>query len=183
MSYITRGRLIRPVIAEIAQLDTLTTSLPKADVDGPTPGYHSNFQEPVLVHSSDNVANAARGVSSRTEKLIRCPVQWEQSNFGLQQQWGGGDSPAHNVTLVFHFADLEALNLVNEDGSAKINRNDRLCAIYHYRTNQLIQRFSSENGTGLYVIETAIDSMGLRGQYRNLLIVQLEDRETSVRIG
>lgn len=184
MSFSVRGRLIRPCMAEIAQIDTLQTSLPQPDVDNTvSSGYHSNFGEPRVIPTSTNSAGSPRGAPARKETLIRCPVQWEQENFGLMQQWGDGNSPAQNVTLVFHFADLERLGLVNDDGSAKINKNDRLCAIYHIPSNKLIQRFSTERGTGMYVIEAAIDSIGLRGSFRNLLIVQLEDRETTVRIG
>lgn len=183
MSRSTRGRLIRPVLVEIAQLDTLATAQDQTDNNDPSgvsSGYHSNFREPrLLPTTSPTQAGSPRGESARKEKLIRCLAQWEVKNYDFQQQWASGNSPGHRTGLVFHYRDLEKRGLIDDDGNAKIHVNDRLCAVYHAKTGELIQEI--RNPPGLYITQLEPGSMGLRGAQRNILFATLEDRERSVR--
>lgn len=186
MSRIGRGRLIRPVMVELAQLDTEATAADQADANassGLSPGYHPNFREPrLLPPTNTDAVGSPRGESARQETLIQCLAQWEVENFDFLQQWASGNSPSHRVGLVFHFRDLEQRGLVDADGRAAIHVNDRLVAVYHARTLQLIQRFDQDvAGHGLYITQLEPQSMGLRAGQRNLLFATLEDRETSVR--
>lgn len=186
MSRIGRGRLIRPVVVEIAQLDTEATAQDQPDAtasSGVSSGYHPNFREPRLLPPSDaEEAGTPRGESARRETTIRCLAQWEVENFDFQQQWASGASPSHRVGLVFHFRDLENRGLVDDAGRAKIHVNDRIVAIYHARSGQLIQRFDQAvAGHGLYITQLQPQSIGLRAGERNLLFATVEDREVSVR--
>lgn len=186
MSRIGRGRLIRPVIVEIAQLDTEATAQAQPDAtatSGVSSGFHPNFREPRLLPPADTgEAGSPRGESARRETMIRCLAQWEESNFDFQQQWASGGSPSHRIGLVFHFRDLENRGLVDDAGRAKIHVNDRIVAIYHARSGQLIQRFEQEAaGHGLYITQLEPQSIGLSAARRNLLFATAEDREVSVR--
>lgn len=185
MSRATRGRLIRPIMIELARLDTLATSLtqPDADADsGTSPGYHSNFREVRVLPPNDQTAvGAPRGDSARREKCIRCLAQWEVNNFDFTQQWASGSSPSHRIGLVFHYRDLEKRGLLDDNGRALIHVNDRVSAVFHAKSGKLIQRFDVTEGQGLFITEVEPGSMGLSGQHRNILLATAEDRETSVR--
>lgn len=175
-----RGRLIFPLIAEIAQLDTEATAL---DPDGPnddtlTSGYDDIFKEPSLIAPEPDIAGAPAAVLNRCEKVIRCKAQLESRNFDLGQEQASGTSPGARIVLVFHFRNLEAAGLIDPDtGRALINRQDRLAAVYHQRTGKLIQSFPEK--PGLYAQEILPSSFGLTSLERNLLIVTFEDREQS----
>lgn len=181
----TRGRLIRPILVEIAQLDTLATSLDQEDADastGVSSGYHPNFREPrILPPSNKSAASSPRGNSARREKFIRCAAQWEVDNFDFLQQWASGNSPGNRITLVFHYRDLEKRGLLDSSGRARIHVDDRICAVYHIKTGKLIQSFEESVGHSLYITQLELGSMGLSGQHRNLLWATVEDRETSIR--
>lgn len=183
MTRSTRGRLIRPVLVEIAQLNTIATAQDQPDdnaVGGASPGYHSNFREPRLLPSTTPAqAGSPRGESARKETLVRCLAQWEVENFDFQQQWSSGNSPGHRTGLVFHYFDLEKRGLLDDDGNAKIHVNDRLCAIYHAKSGELIQTL--RDPPGLYITQLEPGSMGLRAAKRNVLFATLEDREVSTR--
>ena len=183
MSRATRGRLLRPVLVEIAQLDTLATAQDQPDdnaAGGVSSGYHANFREPRLLPSTTPAQTGSpRGESARKETILRCLAQWEVENFDFQQQWASGNSPGHRTGLVFHYRDLEKRDLLDEDGNAKIHVNDRLSGIFHAKSGDLIQEI--RNPPGLYITQLEPGSMGLRGAKRNVLFATLEDREQSVR--
>lgn len=183
MTRSTRGRLIRPILVEIAQLDTLATAQDQPDDNadgGVSPGYHENFREPRLLPSTTpDATGSPRGESARKETTLKCLAQWEVENYDFQQQWASGNSPGNRTGLVFHYRDLEKRGLLDEDGNAKIHVNDRLCAIYHAKTEDLIQEI--RDPPGLYITQLRPGSMGLRGAKRNVLFATLEDRERSVR--
>src|SRR5438045_791760 len=104
-----RGRLLQTFAAVLAPLDTAATA---ADPDGPGPlrsGYDADFQETVLLPTS-----AGPGRDARREKpLIRVPCQIEIQSFGELAEIATGNSPRSRLVLVFHFADLERLGLVD----------------------------------------------------------------------
>lgn len=185
MSRAARGRLIRPVLVELAQLDTLATVADQPDADastGQSSGYHPNFREPrILPPTNTDGANSPRGKSARQEKLVRCLAQWEVENFDFLQQWASGNSPGHRIGLVFHYRDLEKRGLLDTAGRATIHVNDRVCAVFHAKTEKLIQRFEEDQGHGLFITQLEPGSMGLRGQERNILFATVEDRERSLR--
>lgn len=185
MSRVGRGRLIRPILVEIAQLDTEATAQDQPDATatgGVSSGYHPNFREPRLLPPDVDEAGSPRGESARRETTIQCLAQWEVENFDFLQQWASGNSPSHRAGLVFHFRDLERRGLVDVDGRATIHVNDRIVAVYHARTLALIQRFDQAvAGHGLFITQLEPQSMGLRSAQRNLLFATIEDREVSVR--
>lgn len=170
-----RGKLINPFVAELAQLDTVATA---ADPDGSSSlasGYDADFREPVIV--SDGTTE---GVDARQEKNhIYVPCQVEDKTFELMRMYAAGDIPNGMVLLVFHFADLESMGLVDATtGEALIRKNDRLVAIRKCSSLAIVQ--SVRTPPGLYATETKAVSFGLSGGERNLLVVAFEDREQGV---
>lgn len=165
-----RGRLINPFAAELAQLDAAATA---ADPDGPGPltsGYDADFQETVLVPSS-----GGRGRDARREKPpIRVPCQVESQAFGELTELATGNSPRSHLVLVFHFADLEQLGLVDPTtGDVLLRPGDRLVAIRDLRTGAVVQAIRTP--PGLYLSEAQPQSFGLGGR-RNLLLATFGER-------
>lgn len=164
-----RGRLINPLAAELAQLDTAATA---ADPDGPGPltsGYDADFHETVLVPSAGE-----RGRDARREKpVIRVPCQIEVQAFDALTELATGNSPRSHLVLVFHFADLEQLGLVDPaTGDALLRVGDRLVAIRDLRTGALVQAVRTP--PGLYLTEPQ-PQFGLGGR-RNLLLATFGER-------
>jgi hypothetical protein len=164
-----RGRLINPLAAEFAQLDTAATA---ADPDGPGPltsGYDTDFHETVLVPSAGGPRRDAR----REKPSIRVPCQIEVQSFGVLAELATGNSPRSHLVLVFHFADLEQLGLVDPaTGDALLRVGDRLVAIRDLRTGELVQAVRTP--PGLYLTEPQ-PQFGLGGR-RNLLLATFGER-------
>ncbi|HEX7840494.1 MAG TPA: hypothetical protein VF469_23610 [Kofleriaceae bacterium] len=164
-----RGRLINPLAAELAQLDTAATA---ADPDGPGPltsGYDADFHETVLVPSVGGPRRDAR----REKPPIRVPCQIEVQAFGELAELATGNSPRSHLVLVFHFADLEQLGLVDPaTGDVFLRVGDRLVAIRDLRTGALVQAVRTP--PGLYLTEPQ-PQFGLGGR-RNLLLATFGER-------
>jgi hypothetical protein len=164
-----RGRLLQPFLAELAQLDAATTA---ADPDGAGPltsGYDADFQETVLLSTA-----AGPGRDVRREKPpLHLPCQVEMQSFEALAELASGNSPRSHVVLVFHFRDLERLDLVDRDtGNALLRVGDRLVAIRDRRTGELVQAVRTP--PGLYLTEPQPE-FGLGGR-RNLLIATFAER-------
>ncbi len=171
-----RGRLIFVFTAEIAQLDTAGTAA-DPDMTGPlTSGYDPDFREPVRVPDS-----SARGShSARKEITVRVPCQVDTKKGDLLQQLAAGAAPARSLTMLFHFADLERLGLVDvATGEAKIRINDRLVAVYDRAGAVLVQAWPDP--AGMYATSSEPISFGLSGGRRNLLRVVFAPREQGSR--
>jgi len=126
------------------------------------------FQETVLAPSG-----GPRGRDARREKpLIRVPCQIEVQSFGALAELATGNSPRSRLVLVFHFADLERLELVDPaTGEALLRIGDRLVAIRDQRTDELIQVVRTP--PGLYLTEPQPE-FGLGGR-RNLLLATFSE--------
>lgn len=156
-----RGRLIQPFLIELRQLDLAGTA---ADPDGAGPldsGFDPDFKEPVRVG----------GVTNRVEfEAIKVPCQVEEETPEQLLQRQAGNDPDYRLGIVFHFADLERLGLVTDDGIAKIHVNDRATAIYS-SNGELAMRLDTEGPqSGLFCIKAEPRSFGLSGGKRNLLV-------------
>ncbi len=165
-----RGRLINPFLAELARLDTVATA---EDPDGAGPlasGYDRDFKETVIVPDT-----GWRGRDGRREKpLIQLPCQVEVSSFGELQELMTGMSPRSHLVLVFHFQDLERMNLVDPGtGDALLRVDDRLVSIRDYHTGELVQAVRTP--PGLYITEVQPQSFGI-GLRRNLLFAIFNER-------
>lgn len=158
-----RGRLIFPFSIELAILDLEAT-------DDGGDGFDPILKEPVLASTDDGL-----GESSRAETLIKVPGQFADQNqfLGLQEASTGNLAQASFVIL-FHFADLERLGLVEAaTGNATIKNGDRVNAIYDIRTDELVQ--AVRNPPGAFVVK-ATPRFGL-GSRRNLLEVTFRSRD------
>ena len=176
-----RGRLIFRFLADVHRLDTSAQALEDPDGAGPiTGGYDPDFKEPVLVDLDDD------GIGERIRKehpAVRIPCQVEPDAFDALQEYASGNSPRSRLRLVFHFADLERMGLVDAaSGDALVRVGDRLGAI-HDLAGELVQAVRTP--PGLYVTEAKPIGFGLfmPRPRRNLLLATFEDRETAAPRG
>lgn len=166
-----RGRLIHPFNAVIARLDTVSTRSNDPDGAGElTGGYDDVFRAPHVVEDSSGNRKEVR-----EESEITVPAQIEDRRFEAMRQLPSGDVPQSAMILTMHFEDLERLGLVDDNGVARIHKNDRLVEIREFCNNALVQSF--RDPPGLYVIEAVPAAHGL-GLKRNLLLVAFEQRDT-----
>jgi hypothetical protein len=141
-----RGRLLFPFVADLALYQTAGTQ------------FDTVFREPV---------------GPRTERFASLPCQVEVGEFGTLEQAFSGDLPKTDLILVFHYRDLELLNLVDPaTGQVVIQVNDRLDAIRDRQTKE-VQPI--KNPPGLYAAEVRPIAFGF-GTSRNLLLVTFHDR-------
>jgi hypothetical protein len=153
--------LIFPFAIELALLDIEATD---------AVGYDPDFKETVLTSTDDKI-----GESSRSEILIKVPGQFaDQSQFLAAQEAPTGDLGQASFVILFHFRDLERLDLVEPaTGNAKIKIGDRVNGIYDIKTDALVQ--AVRNPPGAYVTK-AVPRFGL-GSRRNLLEVTFRSRD------
>lgn len=157
-----RGRLLNVFLAELAQLDTAATAA------GP-PGYDPIFREPKVSYDDAGTRSTGR----REKALVRLPCQVETGTFEALRMTPTGDAPRSQLTLVFHFRDLEQAGLVDADNRPTIRVNDRLNAIYDKAGAVVMQRFA--NPPGLFATEVTPSGFGFGGRV-NLLVVRFGDR-------
>jgi hypothetical protein len=168
-----RGRLINPFLAEIARLDTDATAADPDDAGPLTSGYDPDFKETIVLDDAGLRVDARREMPP-----VLVPCQVEVGAFEALQQLAGGNSPNSQVTLVFHFRDLERMGLVDPvSGDALLRVNDRLVAIRDL-AGVLVQAVRAR--PGLYASEVQPQSFGL-GRARNLLLVTFQERDLGVR--
>lgn len=164
-----RGRLICPFVATIHRLDTRTTETAS--------GYDPDFRS--TKHSYPG--NVGARTSTRRELApvdLRCQIEvgrWEG-----QRQMASGNARDSQLTLVFHFSELEAQSLVDAaSGDALIRVNDRLSALKRVADGTLVQKIPD---AGLFATEPQIGGIGIGGR-RNLLIVSFEVRPQGLTSG
>lgn len=150
-----RGRLICPLVVELARLDT--------DATRAAGGYDTTFK------------TMKPGVARRELPVVRLRAQVEMGKWEGQNQTQAGNVPDSRLTLAFHFRDLEAAGLVDlATGDAKIRVGDRLVAIYDRTGTVKDATVKTANG-GLYATEVQHAGLGLGGR-RNLLVVVFDER-------
>lgn len=176
-----RGRLIFPFVVDIAQLDTAATA---ADPDGAGPatsGYDPWFREPIIVDPGGDVSTTGDPV--RVERVVQLRAQIETAQNEELIMMVTGRSPSSQMSLVFHYRDLEAAGMVESVSGRPVLRGpgDRLAAIRNPRTLELIEEIP--RSPGLYATEVQSIGFGL-GPTRNLLLVKFQERTLSVeRVG
>ena len=162
-----RGRLLFVCTAEFVRVDASAMTAGSADVD-------PDFREPrVLADAPDAVGMLTR----RELPAVKVPCQVEPESFEALHMVGAGNQPTSHVQVVLHFRDLEALGLVDAaTGRALIGPGDRMTGFYD-REGKLVQT------ADLYVTEARPVGFGfgLLRPRRNLLLVVLEARASSVR--
>lgn len=157
-----RGRLICPMLAEIARLDTQATEQ--------AGGYDPDFRT-VRTSYPGGVRTSAR----RELPPVQVPCQVEDGSWESQRQTAAGNAPDSRLVLVFHYEDLEQLGLVDPTTlDALLRVNDRLVRLLDRDTGALALRVRDEAG-GLFITEAKPGGLGLGGR-RNLLIATFEER-------
>lgn len=153
MSY--RGRLIWPVQARIARLDTAATEVNA--IGGQPSGYNRIFREPVT---------DATGADSRVympETLVNC--QARSKKFGEVMMLPAGRELDFDFRTVLHYQELEDAGLIGADGSVVFQPSDKLLSIYRTDGVTLLHDFTD---TPLFLVHVADRSFGLSGLTRNL---------------
>ena len=137
-----------------------------------------DFKEPILVDRDDD------GIGERARNElppVRVPCQIEPAVFEQERMYPAGSSPRSQVSLVFHFADLERLGLVDATtGEALVRPGDRLGGIYD-KGGRLVQTIRTP--PGLYATEARPLGFGLHRwrPSRNLLLVTFEERRIATQ--
>lgn len=171
-----RGRLINPFKVTIARLDTTSTAA-DPDAGGPlTSGYDSTFRAPLpKVGGGDYRAELA-------DIVVPCQFENDDAYERLGQTAAGNDTDTR-LRCVFHFQDLEELDLVDlTTGEAKFRIGDRLKSVHRYEDGSLIQRMGLDGG-GFFCTEVKPVSFGLSGGERNLLVCTYEARDNTFKGG
>jgi len=168
-------RLVRPLVAEIAQLDTVAT----AAVDPPgtsSSGYDPDFKEPVVAAPDAE----GLGESQRQEKAsIRVPAQVEFGPFEQLRQAFSGNLPDSRVVLVMDFEDLDQLGLIDAGANESLLRaNDRLVQILNGQ-GEVIEAFP--NPPGMFITELR-PGYGLDAD-RNIILAFAGEREPGLARG
>jgi hypothetical protein len=147
-----RVRLVRPLLAEIAQLDTLATAQ--------APGYDPDFQEP--------------SAGTRQEKIpIQVPAQVEITSHDVLQQSMAGNVPDSRLVLVMDYEDLARRGLIDPaTNETTLRVGDRLVRLLN-GIGVLIETYP--NPPGMFLTELR-PVCGLERD-RNLLLAFFNDRE------
>lgn len=153
-----RGRLINPILAELARLDTSTT-----ETSG---GYDPDFKSLKTTYPQ-----GVRTSSRKELAPIRVRCQVEPAAWEAQRQTDAGNSPSTLLVLCFHYVDLERASLIDAHGDPLIRVNDRVLALYTTR-GALVQRCSER---GFYATKVDLGSGWLSAK-RNILLVTFENR-------
>jgi hypothetical protein len=161
-----RGRLIFRFLAELDRLDTGAMATQ-------APGYDDDFKEPSLL---DTDGDGAGEPYRREHPPVRVPCQVEPQTIEALRMTATGNTPESSLNLVFHFQDLERLELVDaRTGEALIRPGDRLGGLFDSEGNAI---WIVRTPPGLYVTEARPAGFGLfrRKPRRNLLVVSFNDR-------
>jgi|SRR3989339_529451 len=165
-------KLVRPLIAEIAQLDSVATAA--IDPEGPaSSGYDPDFKETVLAAREPD----AMVVDQRQEKtLVQIPAQVEVGTFEQLKQSFSGALPNTQMVLVMDFEDLHRLELMDPESDETLLRSsDRITRILNGR-GEVIETFL--NPPGMFIIELR-PSYGLNND-RNILLAFCSEREQGI---
>jgi len=159
------SRLISKFLAQLHRLERITsgTSLPLMDPD---------FREPIAVDlDEDGIAETRRSELPP----VRIPCQVESQTFEQLRMLPSGRAPRTSLDLVMHFRDLMQLELVDDEGRARIGPGDRLSGIFTLDGAQVLP---VQTPPGLYVTEARPTGfgLGLGRARRNLLLVTFSDR-------
>ncbi len=161
MSY--RGRLLRPLLVELEQLDTEATHA--------AGGYDPIWKTPATSYDDAGV----RTTGQRYLPAIRVRAQVEAGSTAAQQQSPAGNLPDARLQLVIHMSELETRGLLDDNGLPKLRPNDRFLAIYTL-AGDLVERYPEP----LYITDVQSAGMGLGGR-RNLCVLVIEDRPQGTR--
>ena len=152
-----RGRLLRPLVAELAQLDTNATAT-------------AGGFDPVWRSVRTTYPNGVRTKGEQYKPSIKVRCQVEPGTEAAQVRSVAGNIPDSKMVLVFHYQDLERLGLIDPDGHPKVRVNDKLLAIWSPQL-VLLKKLVPE----LFATEVLDSGLGFGGN-RNLAAVTFDDR-------
>lgn len=164
----TRGRLIFPVVCEVARIDVETTRTAS--------GFDDVLGQPRRASTSGLPEKGTpRGDLATAYFLpVRLLGQIENGLAKLTTYQQGmaqtGNQPKFKVQVVYHYDQLEQGGLVASDGHVKMRSGDRLLAAYTLAGTKICD---FEDAYATRIDDT---SFGLSAQTRNLCIVTYESR-------
>lgn len=156
------GRLLRPQTAVWGVVDTEATA---EDPNGvgvePSTGYDDLFGEPVVYETGGT------RVVNRVETEVRCSVQVEPEEYDSATPLQNGLGLDRRISLIAFKPELRKLGLLRADGQPTLKIGDRLIAIRHKHTDEVI--LAPEDPPGMYITEIRPLSFGLASQTQNLV--------------
>ena len=135
------GRVPFEMICEIAQLDT--AAMEAANV------LDSRYRSPIPVDNDDD--GIPEDPRKEKDELVIIRAGIERDREALQQLTRGGNTPDASLGLTIHTRRLIQQDLINDDGSLKINVGDRLVRILDLRGNP-VSTFSGGRHPELYCV-------------------------------
>lgn len=169
-----KGRILAPFVAVLAQLDTIATA-------ANTPGYDALFREPTTT-----IDVMGKRTKARKERLVECRCQVETGTYELQSMTPTGNAPLSQLTLVFHYEDLDAAGLIGDSNRPLVNVNDRLVKLLVDETGETATDFdklpNGQPAVPVYITEATPSGYGFGGRV-NLLVCRFGDRAQAQRAG
>jgi hypothetical protein len=164
-----RGRLVRPLLVEIAFLDQYRTSK--------SGGYDPVWKTPTVATLNPGTVGATRTDGLVYRAPVRLRAQLERGQTDVLNMQPSGNNPHSTMTLVFHAVELEKAGLMNyAEGESMFKVGDKLLAIY---STLGVLRSTIKDPPGLYVTQVAPDGEGQSGE-QNLIVVTFEDRNRAL---
>ena len=172
-----RGRLIRPMVLSLEQIDM--------DATRTADGYDDIFDEPKIDPppwpGGVPPEGSSRGtVATQYSTAIEIEAQVNPLSYAQMRMTGSGNDPVRELECTFHFRDLEQKDLIDSSGAAKIRMNDRLVGL-RSKDGTMVENWREDQY--LYAIFVPPTSYGLPGATRNLLVVTFQERRKGVDIG
>jgi hypothetical protein len=171
-----RGKLLFPLWAALARLDTQTTA-----ANG---GYNviSKQPKPSYINAGTSAAKRQDGRVYTAPLFLQAQV--ERGTSQQMRQGPSGNIPDSRLTLILHMVELEQKQLVDPvTGEPVLKVNDKLLGLYGScgaGMHALHQVQDVRDVPGLYCTEVCPAGEGLGGN-RNLLKLVFEDREHGVQ--
>lgn len=167
-----RGRLIFPMTAVVAKLDTAATSA--------AGGYDPILREVVLVDTNGDGIGEPLRKEMGAPTYTRFPAQVENDKDEMQRMTGAGDIPDNAVVLVVHLRDMERLSLLDttKPGSVTIQKGDRLVSLVD-KLGNVVRSFKDAPGGGYFCTHVRLAD-GWIGRRANLTYIAFAERARGV---
>lgn len=159
------GRVPFEMICEISQLDT--KAMGTANI------LDSRYRSPIPVDSDDDGIPDDPRLEKSTLIIIRAGI--ERDREALQQLSRGGDVPDASLGITIHSRRLIQQDLVNADGSLKINKGDRLVRILDLR-GVPVSTFSGGHHPELFCVHVVPAQADIGGT-SNARLILFNDRK------
>lgn len=171
---ILEGRLLFPLRAQIARLDTVGTF--------DAGGFDPHMKQPHVSYINPGTAIQQRQVSTQYMDPILVHAQIERGRWMPLAMGSGGDVPDGQLILIVHAREMSKLGLIDPaNGECRLKKNDKLLGLFEKRkTPPLIPTQTIDDVPGMFVEEVEARGEGLAGK-RNLFKLTFVGRRQGIR--